>query len=93
MPDFAYFPLTLLQELLDNYLLGPGGAITLVTGSFHHFVIPKQTEQLVIKNFQVIYEFQEHLSSFRQQDLGKSSVIQTLLSHFDDLLKKVFLMY
>ncbi|KAJ0075983.1 hypothetical protein Patl1_33593 [Pistacia atlantica] len=76
------------KELLDNYLLGSGGAITLMTGSFHHFVIPKQTEQLVVKNFQVINEFQEHLSSLRQQDLGKSSVIQTLLSHFDDLLKK-----
>lgn len=74
---------------MDNYLLGPGGAIAVVTDSFHCF-ISKQIESSVIQNFQVINEFGEHLSTFHKEDLSRSSVIETLLSHFDDLLKKVF---
>lgn len=79
---------TLLQESLDNYLLGPGAAITVMMGSFHH-VISGQIESLVYQNFQVINEFGEHLSALRKEDFGRSSVIETLLSRFDDLLKKV----
>lgn len=79
---------SLLQESLDNYLLGPGGAITVMMGSFHH-VISEQIESLLFQNFQVINEFGEHLSAFRKEDFGRSSVVETLLSLFDDLLKKV----
>ncbi|KAJ4717838.1 Midasin [Melia azedarach] len=79
------------KESLDNYLLGPGGAIAVVTDSFHCF-ISKQIESSLIQNFQVINEFGEHLSTFRKEDLSRSSVIETLLSHFDDLLKKGKLM-
>ncbi|KDO65104.1 hypothetical protein CISIN_1g0000012mg, partial [Citrus sinensis] len=75
------------KESLDNYLLGPGAAITVMMGSFHH-VISGQIESLVFQNFQVINEFGEHLSALRKEDFGRSSVIETLLSRFDDLLKK-----
>ncbi|KAL5755634.1 hypothetical protein ACOSQ2_020380 [Xanthoceras sorbifolium] len=80
------------KELLDNYLLGPSKAITVVNGSFHHCVISKQVEQLVFENFQVINGFEEHLSTFHKHDLDRSSVIETLFSHLDDLLKKGKLM-
>ncbi|KAK1575506.1 hypothetical protein Q3G72_006073 [Acer saccharum] len=80
------------KELLDNYLLGPSRAITVTNGSFHHCVISKQVEQLIFDNFQVINEFEEHLSTFHKHDLDRSSVIETLFCHLDDLLKKGKLM-
>ncbi|KAK3220425.1 hypothetical protein Dsin_014395 [Dipteronia sinensis] len=80
------------KELLDNYLLGPSIAITVTNGSFHHCVISKQVEQLIFDNFQVINEFEEHLSTFHKHDLDRSSVIETLFCHLDDLLKKGKLM-
>lgn len=49
-------------------------------------------ELLVWKNFQVIKDFEEHLIEFRRQNLNRSSVMETLLGRFDDVLEKVLLL-
>lgn len=46
-------------------------------------------EQLVSENFQAIKEFEKLLSVFREQDVDRSSVKEALLSHFEELFKKV----
>lgn len=96
----------LLQESLDNYLLGPlgglqsllqesldksllGRVVTISAGPSRPYIISKQMEQLVYKNFQVIKEFEEHFFDFRKQDWNRSFIIETLLGHFDDVFKEV----
>lgn len=74
---------------MDYYLLGRNGAITTLAGSSHCCVITRQMEQLVSENFQAIKEFEKLLSVFRGQDPDRSSVKEALLSHFEELFKKV----
>lgn len=99
----------LLQESLDDYLVGRLGVVqTLVQesldkcllhrvgdtsiGPIRPFTISKKMELLVWKNFQVIKDFEEHLIEFRRQNLNRSSVMETLLGRFDDVLEKVLLL-
>ncbi|CAK7356902.1 unnamed protein product [Dovyalis caffra] len=77
---------TLLQESLAKSLLGRVGAIS--AGPSRPYVISKQMEQLVYKNFQVIKEFAKHFFDFRKQDWNRSFVIEALLGHFDDIFKE-----
>ena len=77
----------LLQESLDKSVLGRD--VTLSAGPSRPYIISKQMEQLVYKNFQVIKEFEEHFFDFRKQDWNRSFIIETLLGHFDDVFKEV----
>lgn len=80
---------TLLQDSLDKYLLGCVRAVS--AGPLRPYVVSKAMEQLVYKNIQVIQEFEEQLLHFRNRDWNGSSVIETLLGHFDDALRQVSL--
>lgn len=77
---------SLLQESLDKSLLGR--VVTISAGPSRPYIISKQMEQLVYKNFQVIKEFEEHFFDFRKQDWNRSFIIETLLGHFDDVFKE-----
>uniref|UniRef100_A0A6N2MX25 AAA+ ATPase domain-containing protein n=1 Tax=Salix viminalis TaxID=40686 RepID=A0A6N2MX25_SALVM len=77
---------SLLQESLDKSLLGRD--VTISAGPSRPYIISKQMEQLVYKNFQVIKEFEEHFFDFRKQDWNRSFIIETLLGHFDDVFKE-----
>ncbi|KAG8656474.1 hypothetical protein MANES_04G142500v8 [Manihot esculenta] len=77
---------TLVQESLDKCLLHRVGDTSI--GPIRPFTISKKMEQLVWKNFQVIKDFEEHLIEFRRQNLNRSSVMETLLGRFDDVLEK-----
>jgi midasin len=80
---------TLSQESLDYYLLGQNRTITTLADSSHCYIVTKQMEQLVSKNFLAIKEFEEHLLAFHKQDVDRSSVKEVLLSHFEELFDKV----
>ena len=56
---------------------------------FRSYIVTKQMEQLVSKNFQAIKEFEEHLLAFHKQDVDRSSVKEVLLSNFGELFEKV----
>ncbi|KAJ6734341.1 MIDASIN-RELATED [Salix purpurea] len=77
---------SLLQESLDKSLLGRD--VTISAGPSRPYIISKQMEQLVYKNFQVIKEFEEHFFDFCKQDWNRSFIIETLLGHFDDVFKE-----
>lgn len=80
---------TLSQEQLDNNLLGQDRDITDLAAPPHLFVVSKEMEELISQNFLVIKEFKEHFLSLRKQDVNKSSVIEALFNHFEDLFIKV----
>ncbi|GFY97181.1 midasin-like protein [Actinidia rufa] len=84
IPDFQKS-----KDLLDNFLLGHDRVVTSATASLHPCVISKQMEQLVLQNFQMIKEFENCLSTFRQQGEDRRSVKGVLLDHFEDILNKV----
>ncbi|KAJ6959314.1 midasin isoform X1 [Populus alba x Populus x berolinensis] len=77
---------SLLKESLDKSLLGR--VVTISAGPSRPYIISKQMEQLVYKNFQVIKEFEEHFLDFHKQDWNRSFIIETLLGHFDDVFKE-----
>ncbi|WCJ27054.1 Midasin [Euphorbia peplus] len=92
------------KELLDNYLVSNGLAQSLVqesldkyllhrvrdmaTGPSRPYVISKHMELLVLENFELVKEFEEHLMHISEQDSNRSSVIEALLSRFNDALQK-----
>ncbi|XP_052182550.1 midasin isoform X2 [Diospyros lotus] len=85
IPDFQKS-----KDLLDSYLVGHDRVVaTSASASLHPIVVSKQMEQLVSQNFQMMKEFEVHLQAFRCQDEDKRSVKEILLSHFDDIFKKV----
>ncbi|KAJ4836844.1 hypothetical protein Tsubulata_018473 [Turnera subulata] len=91
------------KESLDNHLLGcAGGSQSLLpelsdehtpcyfgaAGRLQPDVITKPMQQLVYKNFQVIKELEEQVLDFGKHDSNKTFVIQGLLAHIDDVLKR-----
>ncbi|XP_048323691.2 midasin isoform X2 [Ziziphus jujuba] len=76
------------KEQLDNNLLGQDRDITDLAAPPHLFVVSKEMEELISQNFLVIKEFKEHFLSLRKQDVNKSSVIEALFNHFEDLFIK-----
>ena len=79
----------LSQESLDNYFVGRDGSIATLAGTIRPYVISEQMEQLVFHNFQVLREFEEQLAVFTKQDFEKSSILESVLSHFDERFSKV----
>ncbi|KAL5579519.1 hypothetical protein UlMin_011961 [Ulmus minor] len=76
------------KELLDNILLGQDTDITKVVASPHLFIIPQEMEELVSMNFLVLTKFEKHLLALHEEDMDRSSVKETLLGHFKEVLKK-----
>ncbi|XP_065866775.1 midasin [Euphorbia lathyris] len=77
---------SLVQESLDKYLLHRVRDMS--TAPLRPYVISKHMEQLVHENFEVVKEFEEHLMHFSKQELNGSSVVEALLSRFNDAFQK-----
>ncbi|KAJ8774196.1 hypothetical protein K2173_009627 [Erythroxylum novogranatense] len=78
------------KDALDNYLLDHVDAISASVS--HPYVISVQMEHLMLKNFQVIMDFEEQLLDFRKQDSDRSLVIEVLLGRFGDAFMKAKLL-
>ncbi|OMO78608.1 hypothetical protein CCACVL1_14268 [Corchorus capsularis] len=76
------------KESLDSYFIGCDGSITTLVGTIHPCVITEQMEQVVRHNFQVLQECEEQLAAFNKQDFEKSSIVDSILSHFDERFSK-----
>lgn len=50
-------------------------------------------EVLVIQNFQLIGELQQHVLSLRVRGINKRSVLDILLGHFEDIIEKVDVLF
>ncbi|XP_050232290.1 midasin isoform X2 [Mercurialis annua] len=77
---------TLKQEASDKDILGC--VETLSAGHMRPYVISRQMEELVYKNFQVLKQFEEDLVDFQKQDFKRGSVVEKLLHCFDDVFEK-----
>lgn len=75
----------LWQKLLDNILLELPTPRDL-------FVFSKKMEGLVFDNFKILEEFKKHLA-LHNDDMDRSLVKETLLGHFEEVLKKVFFLF
>lgn len=75
--------------MLDDELLGDGNSTIKLTTSMHPVVVAKDMEVLVVRNFQLIREFQEHVVALRARGVNKRSVEDVLLGHFADIIEKV----
>ncbi|KMT04854.1 hypothetical protein BVRB_7g170240 isoform A [Beta vulgaris subsp. vulgaris] len=75
------------KALLDDELLCNDSVIK-VTASLHPVVVSKNMEVLVIQNFQLIGELQQHVLSLRVRGINKRSVLDILLGHFEDIIEK-----
>ncbi|GAB4842595.1 hypothetical protein Ancab_012571 [Ancistrocladus abbreviatus] len=85
----AFFPsFRKSKAKLDEYLLGNGVRIKIAT-SMRPLLISKEMELFLIQNVEVLKEFQEHLRAFRGKDINRSSVEDTLIRHFEDIIEKV----
>ncbi|GAB2269171.1 hypothetical protein Dimus_004101 [Dionaea muscipula] len=73
---------------LDFDLLSHSGPVIKIATKMCPLLISKETEQFVIQNFQILREFRDHLSAFRAKQMSRSSVENTLLRHFDDVVEK-----
>lgn len=91
LPAFYTFG-NLLQDKLDNYLLGSDKIVAVVAPSLPPLLISKEMEQLVLENFQILREFEEHLRAFFYHDLDRRSVTEALFYKFDETFKKVWFM-
>ncbi|XVE88663.1 hypothetical protein DITRI_Ditri19aG0087500 [Diplodiscus trichospermus] len=76
------------KESLDNYFVGCDGSITTLAVTICPYVISEQMEQLVLHNFQVLQEFEEQLAVFTKQGFENSSIVDSVLSHFDERFSK-----
>ncbi|KNA10543.1 hypothetical protein SOVF_143350 isoform A [Spinacia oleracea] len=76
------------KVLLDDELLGDGNSTIKLTTSMHPVVVAKDMEVLVVRNFQLIREFQEHVVALRARGVNKRSVEDVLLGHFADIIEK-----
>ncbi|XP_022715201.1 midasin isoform X4 [Durio zibethinus] len=76
------------KESLDSYLIGCDGSITTLAGPIHPYVISEQMEKLVLHNFQVLREYEEQLAVFIEQGFEKSSIVESVLNHFDERFSK-----
>ncbi|XP_017978548.1 PREDICTED: midasin [Theobroma cacao] len=73
------------KELLDSYFIGCDGSIITLAGTIRLYVISKQMEKVVLQNFKVLQEFEDQLI---KQSFEKSSVVESVLSHFDERFSK-----
>ncbi|XVF27001.1 hypothetical protein REPUB_Repub14bG0069100 [Reevesia pubescens] len=76
------------KESLDNCFIGCDGSITTLAGTARPYVITEQMEKLVLHNFQVLQEFEEQLAVFVKQGFERSSIVESVLSHFDESFSK-----
>ncbi|XVF27015.1 hypothetical protein REPUB_Repub14bG0070000 [Reevesia pubescens] len=76
------------KEWLDNYFIGRDGSTTTLAGTARPYVISEQMEKLVLHNFQVLREFEEQLAVFVNQGFERSSIVESVLSHFDESFSK-----
>ena len=74
--------------MLDKFLLGQDREITKVA-SPHLFFISRAMLQSVSDNFNMLNDFESHLHSMNKEAVSRSLVIQTLLSHFNEVFKEV----
>lgn len=77
---------------MDDELLCNDSVIK-VTASLHPVVVSKNMEVLVIQNFQLIGELQQHVLSLRVRGINKRSVLDILLGHFEDIIEKVDVLF
>lgn len=81
----------MLQECLDNCLLGQKEVISTPASVLQPFVVTEQMKELVIQNFEVINNFREHHSAFSKRVANQRSIENILLGHFDEVFEKVCL--
>ncbi|XVF74359.1 hypothetical protein PTKIN_Ptkin13bG0104300 [Pterospermum kingtungense] len=76
------------KESLDNYFVGCDGSIATLAGPIRPYVVSEQMEQLVLHNFEVLREFEKQLAVFAKQGFEKSSVVESILGHFNEIFSK-----
>ena len=82
---------SMLQECLDNCLLGQKEVISTPACVLQPYVVTEQMKELVIQNFEVINIFREHHSALSKRVANQSSVENILLGHFNEVFEKVCL--
>lgn len=80
---------SILQECLDNYLLGQKEVISTPASILQPYVVTEQMKELVSQNFEVINIFKEHLSTLSKRVANQRSIENILLGHFDEVFEKV----
>ncbi|XP_057535568.1 midasin isoform X3 [Amaranthus tricolor] len=73
---------------LDEELLGDGESAFKLAVLMHPVVVTKDMEALVIQNFQLMKELQEHILALHVQIKDKRSLENVLLGHFEDIIEK-----
>ncbi|KAI3970128.1 hypothetical protein MKW92_029744 [Papaver armeniacum] len=76
------------KESLDQYLLSGNRTVTTPESCDTPFIVSKQMEQLVLQNFKELNDVQKDIQVLKEQDGGRKSVTETLLSRFEDVLNK-----
>ena len=74
---------------MDEELLGDGESAFKLAVLMHPVVVTKDMEALVIQNFQLMKELQEHILALHVQIKDKRSLENVLLGHFEDIIEKV----
>lgn len=82
---------SILQECLDNCLLGQKEVISTPAMVLRPYVVTEQMKELVSQNFEVINIFRDHLSGLSKRVANQRSIENILLGHFDEVFEKVCL--
>ncbi|KAI3955573.1 hypothetical protein MKX01_034895 [Papaver californicum] len=76
------------KESLDQYLLSGNRIVATPESCAAPFIVLIQMEQLVLRNFKELNDFEKDIKVLKEQDGGRRSVTQTLLGHFENVLDK-----
>lgn len=81
----------MLQDCLDDCLLGQKEVISTPASVLQPYVVTDQMKELVVQNFETINIFREYHSALSKRVANRSSVENILLGHFDVIFEKVCL--
>lgn len=74
---------------MDDYLIDRDDYITILNKTSYGRVISSAMKGKAYQNFDVLKEFKECVAAFRNENVGRSLVRDTLLDNLDDIVKKV----